>query len=690
MKQFKLSTSLFLLGILLLFPTISAVAQGIIPKPHTVVYRDGQFKIDNETRLYSNLSRKNLKTIRYWLGEVTSAPLKKTRTRNGNQIIRLIQTGKPNEMNTVPFNRYLQGYTLDVSERGIEILSPSKAGLQYGLQTLRNLTAADGTVRYVHIEDTPRFAYRGMMLDCSRHIWTTDFIKKQIDMLVRLKMNRLHLHLTDEAGWRIETKHYPELTEKATYRTTSNWEQWRATGMNYCTKDTPGAYGGYYTKQELRDIVRYAAERGVTVIPELEIPGHNNEVTSTYPQLSCTGERASDLCIGNEKSFEFIEGVLKEIMDIFPSEYIHLGGDEASGKNWLTCERCQKRMNDEHLQSKEQLQAYMMKRVNAFLNRHGRKMIGWDEITTGGTPDGAAVMAWRGADMGFKAAKDSKVIMSPTECYYLDYFQCNPATDERGQLGYTPLKSAYKFDPIPIDYQNKPEAKNIWGVQGNLWTERVDTEEHAEYMIYPRLFAVAEAGWSSPAQDYNDFKTRALGLIARMKRDGYAPYDLQNELGDRNESTSVVVHDAIGKPVTYLSPCSPRYAGTGNGTLVDGKMGDWSFKDNGWQGFIQAGRLSIVIDLQKEMDINNVSADFLQFRGPEIFFPAEVTVAVSTDGQNFEEIDKQTFKDDSTRYFVRPYTWQGKAKGRYVKVTTRAPKQGGFIFCDEVMVNRRG
>ena len=669
--------------------TCQLFAQQLIPAPRTMEVYDGTFEITPQTRVYTNLGKSERKPLFMAMDAVLQQQLKTTVHRQGTNVIRLIKTGKADVWKEVPFNANLQGYTLDCSAEGITVKSPSAAGLYHALQTLKALLA-DRQLRYLHIEDTPRFAYRGLMLDCSRHFWTVDFIKKQIDMMARLKLNRLHLHLTDAAGWRMEVKRYPELVQKAAYRTHSDWNTWWLKGDRlYCDLGTPDAYGGYYTQNDLREIVRYAAQHYITVIPEIDIPGHSEEVTYTYPQLSCDGKVNSDLCIGNEATFAFVENVLKEVMDIFPSTYIHLGGDEASGEFWKRCELCQKRMHNEHLGNTAQLQAYMMKRVNGFLQRHGRKMIGWDEMIEGGLPVESTVMAWRKADYGYQAAKlGHHVIMSPISHYYINHYQDNPSTQPPAMGGYTPLRTTYAFEPIADEYKNTNLAQYIDGVQGNLWTEMVATEQYAEYLIYPRLFAVAETGWSSAEKDFENFRQRALQTIEQMKADGYHPFDLQHESGTRKETFQVIEHEAKRKPVAYLSPYAKRYRGAGDGSLTDGKLGDWSYNDGQWQGFVDGARMCVVVDMQQTTDLRDISAEFMQFREPWIFYPTEIEVEVSADGQKYELLDKKKIAESHDQYFIRTYTWRGQAKGRYIKLTAYALKSGGWIFCDEIMINR--
>ena len=665
-------------------------AQQLLPLPNQLVYGSGKFRIHEQTGVYTNLEssqdRRLTKTASGLLGmNLTSSEGKKKKGQ-----LRLLLTNPAADPEQVPFDKQPQGYTLDATKEGVTIKSRSEAGLYYGLQTLRGLLTG-GEVPFVHVEDTPRFAYRGFMLDCSRHFWTVDFIKKQIEMMARLKLNRLHLHLTDAAGWRMELKHYPELTQKTAYRTHSHWDKWWSSGdRRYCEAGTAGAYGGYYTQDDLREIVSYAALHHITVIPEIDMPGHSEEVTFALPQLSCDGKVYSDLCIGTEETFRFAENVLREVMDIFPSKYIHIGGDEAAAEHWKTCKRCLQRMQDHHLNDVSQLQAYMMKRINAFLQAHGRSLIGWDEMIDGGLPQGSTVMAWRSIDKGVEAIKAGHhVIMSPADWCYLNFYQDNPFTQPEAMGGYTPLKVTYALEPVPEALADSAEISLIDGVQGNLWTEYIEHADRVEYMAYPRLMAIAEIGWNGGAKDYAAFRERAQALADQMRTAGYHPFDLHHESGPRKESLAGVSHAAIGKKVTYLSPYSEKYAAAGDATLTNGKQGDWSHKDGQWQGFIADKKMDVVVDMGQETELTDISADFMQFAELWIFQPCELTISVSSDGKNYTPIDHRPSIKDEDKLSIRTYQWRGHAKGRYIRYEARTDRDGGWLFTDEIVVNKQ-
>ena len=324
-----------------------------------------------------------------------------------------------------------EGYRIEATADKVAITAGRGAGLFYGLQTVIQLLDAEGTIPTGTITDEPEFAYRGLMLDVSRHFFGKEFVKKQIDAIAHFKMNRLHLHLTDAAGWRIEIKKYPRLTEFAAWRSKALWKDWWFGDRLYAEEGSPEAHGGYYTQDDIRELVKYAADRYVTIIPEIEMPAHSEEVLTAYPELSCTHEpyKQADFCVGNEKVYEFLENVLTEVIELFPSEYIHIGGDEAGKASWPSCPLCQKRMKEEGLSDVNELQSYLIERIEKFLNSKGRQIIGWDEILEGGLAPNATVMSWRGTEGGLAAVNSGhKAVMTPGGYCYLDSYQDAPHT----------------------------------------------------------------------------------------------------------------------------------------------------------------------------------------------------------------------------------------------------------------------
>ena len=682
----KVCLFLWILG--MCFHAHPILAQSVIPVPLKMEQGTGSFLLSEKTKLYTNLQGGEAELWENYL-KALPVQLKEARMKDRKQMLFLLITPKTPQLPSP------ESYTLSVTPQRIEIRATSGAGLFYGMQTLLQLMQPAGTGSYsvdsVEIEDTPRFAYRGLMLDVSRHFSTKEFIKKQIDALAYYKINRLHLHLTDAAGWRLEIKKYPLLTDFAAWRTDPTWKKWWNGGRKYLRYDEPGASGGYYTQDDIREILAYARQHYITVIPEIEMPSHSEEVLAAYPQLSCSGEpyKNSDFCVGNEETFTFLENVLTEVMELFPSEYIHVGGDEAGKSAWKTCPKCQKRMKDEHLANVDELQSYLIHRIEKFLNNHGRRLLGWDEILQGGIAPNATVMSWRGEEGGIAAVTSGHhAIMTPGAYCYLDSYQDAPYSQPEAIGGYLPLKKVYAYDPIPASLTAE-QAKLVYGVQGNLWVEYIPTPEHVEYMIYPRILALAEVAWSAPERkSWSDFHTRALSAVADLQKKGYHPFDLSKEIGSRPESLQPVSHLALGKKVIYNSPYSPHYPAQGNTALTDGIRGDWTYGDGSWQGFISDNRLDVTIDMEKETPIHSVTAAFMQVVGAEVFLPETVIISISDDGINFTELQKQHFEvSKETPIRFTDISWQGEAKGRYVRYQAQAGSEfGGWIFTDEIIV----
>lgn len=682
----KVCLFLWILG--MCFHAHPILAQSVIPVPLKMEQGTGSFLLSEKTKLYTNLQGGEAELWENYL-KALPVQLKEARMKDRKQMLFLLITPKTPQLPSP------ESYTLSVTSQRIEIRATSGAGLFYGMQTLLQLMQPTSTGSYsvpsVEIEDTPRFAYRGLMLDVSRHFSTKEFIKKQIDALAYYKINRLHLHLTDAAGWRLEIKKYPLLTDFAAWRTDPTWKKWWNGGRKYLRYDEPGASGGYYTQDDIREILEYARQHYITVIPEIEMPSHSEEVLAAYPQLSCSGEpyKNSDFCVGNEETFTFLENVLTEVMELFPSEYIHVGGDEAGKSAWKTCPKCQKRMKDEHLANVDELQSYLIHRIEKFLNNHGRRLLGWDEILQGGIAPNATVMSWRGEEGGIAAVTSGHhAIMTPGAYCYLDSYQDAPYSQPEAIGGYLPLKKVYAYDPVPASLTAE-QAKLVYGVQGNLWVEYIPTPEHVEYMIYPRILALAEVAWSAPERkSWSDFHTRALSAVADLQKKGYHPFDLSKEIGSRPESLQPVSHLALGKKVIYNSPYSPHYPAQGNTALTDGIRGDWTYGDGSWQGFISDNRLDVTIDMEKETPIHSVTAAFMQVVGAEVFLPETVIISISDDGINFTELQKQHFEvSKETPIRFTDISWQGEAKGRYVRYQAQAGSElGGWIFTDEIIV----
>ena len=650
----------------------------LLPRPQTITYTEGtldlnampQIEVQAEDAIRTRLTEYILSTD---LGKTTS---------KATYPLTLLLT----EQNT-PANE--EGYHLTISQEGVKIEARTETGLFYGIQTLSQLNLLHaGVVPTQEIEDAPRFKYRGLHLDVSRHFFSKEFVMKQMEMLASLKMNRLHLHLTDGAGWRLEIKKYPLLTDVAAWRVGKTWMEWRDNNQLYCSKNDPQAEGGYYTREDVAEMVAKAEQLHITIIPEIEMPGHSDEVLAVYPELSCKGKpyAQGEFCIGNEETFTFLENVLLEVMEMFPSEYIHIGGDEAGKGNWKECPKCQARIKKEGLKSEEELQSYAIHRMERFLNAHGRQLLGWDEILEGGLAPQATVMSWRGEEGGRKAAAAGhNVVMTPGGYCYFDAYQDSPETEPQAMSGYTTTEKVYSYDPAP---QNMEGREYVLGVQANLWTEYIPTPEHAEYMIYPRLFAISEIGWSAEeGRTYEEFEPRAIAWSDVMRKQGYNVYDLKKKVGERPVSLQKEEHLAVGCPVEYASEWSEKYAAGGETALTDGIHGSWAYGDR-WQGFLSSD-VDVVIDLGEKKALKEVSADFLQWRAAWIWLPEKVEISLSDDGKEFRSVGifSHNISQEEERPLYLNYAWQGEDAARYIRYHAYTNGiEGGWLFTDEITV----
>lgn len=638
----------------------------LIPKPAEMVVGTGYFQADTNLLMGEGQSG----TIRYILHENFDG-------------------GNP------------EAYRLKVTSKGIEAEAATGAGLFYAKQTLRQLVTPEG-IPYVDIYDTPRFPYRGLHLDVSRHFFPKEEVFKLLDAMAYYKLNTLHFHLTDAGGWRFQSDKYPKLTAEGAFRTESDWQKWwDGKDRQYLPEGTPGAYGGYYTKEDIKQMVAYATERHINIIPEIEFPGHSDEVLFAYPELSCSGKpyQNGDFCIGNPKSFAFMEDILTEVTDLFPSKYIHIGGDEAGKGAWKKCPKCQALMAKKGMKSVDELQSYMIHRAEEFLISKGRKLIGWDEILEGGLAPEATVMSWRGENGGIKAARmGHDVIMTPGGYMYFDFYQADPKTQPYAIGGYTPVKHVYSYNPVPVDSLTAEESKHIIGVQANTWTEYIQTTDHLEYMMFPRALALAEIAWTpQDLRSWEDFKPRMNANIPVLQKMGINTFTLSDEI------ETVMKVDTVKKLIEVVLdaekyPAEIRYTTDGSvptasstlykGAIVvkdsayikaaifrDGKLqgtptekkvdyhrginkpihynsklysgymaGGMNALLDGYRGGLTYldGRwqgylndLDCVVDMEEATDIHKVSIRFMQLIGPGVFQPGEVELLTSEDGENF-------------------------------------------------------
>ena len=531
----------------------------IIPRPLKMEPLKGQFLVNENTKIVGDPSLANEGGfLAEMLSAATGHPIVfSSDGAQGNIILKLDDAIKNDE-----------GYTLEVAYETITISGKTATGVFYGIETLRQLMPAkieakDGslkefTIPAVNMADSPRYTYRGMHLDVGRHFFPVDFIKEYIDLIAMHKMNTFHWHLTEDQGWRIEIKKYPKLTEIGSKRYGT------IVGHYPGTANDEKEYGGFYTQEEVKEVVAYASERHVTIIPEIELPGHSSAAIAAFPSLSCfpneltavtkdmMSEKGKEVqaagtpkivqetwgvfndvfCAGKDDTFTFLQNVLDEIMPLFPSKYIHIGGDECPKSNWKRCPNCQARIKKEGLHDEHELQSYFIQRIEKYINSKGKHIIGWDEILEGGLAPNATVMSWRGIEGGIEAAKQHHdVIMTPGHSCYFDHYQTADKENEPLAIGgKTTVADVYAYEPTPKEL-SADEQKYILGAQGNVWTEYMSTPDYIEYMILPRMSALSEVVWSSKEnKDWDNFVTRLPALARRFDALGlnYAKHVFQN------------------------------------------------------------------------------------------------------------------------------------------------------------------
>ncbi|NVK52290.1 MAG: family 20 glycosylhydrolase [Flavobacteriaceae bacterium] len=535
MRIFRLTTRFLLCTAVILLYTscfnkkTTPVKPEIIPIPLNQKVNDGTFTLDNNVAIKSD---KAFSTV---------ANFAKAFIENGSSItFTTNDTSKKISFIKDKTIKEEEAYALSVNSDAITIKANSPRGAFYGFQSLRQLLPASFedasykensvTIQNIEITDKPQFRYRGMHLDVGRHFFSVAFIKKYIDLMAMLKMNTFHWHLTEDQGWRIEIKKYPKLNEVAAFRKETLIGHYSDQPHQFDGKK----YGGYYTQEQVKDIVKYASERQITVIPEIEMPGHSQAALSAYPHLGCTEKPIDvatkwgvfdDIYCTKETTFKFLEAVLDEVMTLFPGKYIHIGGDEAPKTRWKACKNCQQVIKREGLKDEHELQSYFISRMEKYINSKGKQIIGWDEILEGGLAPNATVMSWRGTNGAIVAAKQHHdVILTPGSHCYFDHYQSTNENEPVAIGGFLPLEKVYSFNPIPEEL-TKEEAKYVLGAQGNVWTEYMKTAEHVEYMAFPRMVALSEVVWSNPKdRNFSDFKNRLVSYFKRLdaKKVNYA------------------------------------------------------------------------------------------------------------------------------------------------------------------------
>ena len=499
----------FRIAVLLLFfsqtNTIYSQVNNIIPTPKEQTIKNGFMLIENNPEIITNDKFKSASIL----------------LKNAINELNLDNDEKPKNRIRFSYNKKLDNeeYILRINSNLITISASTENGAIFGFQSLNqlmNLNLNNGAIKLKNqeIKDSPRFKYRGMHLDVGRHMYPVDFIKKYIDGLAMLKFNNFHWHLTEDQGWRIEIEKYPELNNIGSFRDSTLIGHYGDKPRQF----DKSRYGGFYTKKEIKEIIKYANKRGINVIPEIEMPGHSQAAVASYPMLGCSGEQVGvaplwgvfkEIYCSKNETFDFLEDIIDEVVELFPSKYIHIGGDEAPKTNWKACGNCQNVIEREGLKDEYELQSYFITRMEKYINSKGKQIIGWDEILEGGLAPNATVMSWRGISGGIEAAKmNHEVIMTPNAVCYLDHYQAKDTKNEPLAIGgYTPIEEIYNYEPIPSEL-DKSLHKYIIGAQGNVWTEYMKTSDHVEYMVFPRILALSEVVWADNRPSFEDFEKK--------------------------------------------------------------------------------------------------------------------------------------------------------------------------------------
>ena len=738
---------------------IQAQTVQVIPQPVSIKTGVGSYQINSKTVLVvsNGVDDNTADFFNIYIKQLYGRELKKVKQANNNYIkITTLQPLLPGKEGA---------YSLNVSSKGVSIAGQTASGSFAGVQTLIQLLPLTSTaiksnnvslkIPQVSITDYPRFAYRGIHLDCSRHFWQVDFVKKYIDYLALHKFNTFHWHLTDDQGWRIEIKKYPQLTSKGSWRNGTIIGRYPGTGNDNLQ------YGGYYTQEDIKDIVKYASQRFITIIPEIEMPGHASAAIASYPQLSCfpqestinyfpkqctwsgdtTGKQVQQtwgvfddvFCAGKENTFKVLQDVLDEVLALFPSRYIHIGGDECPKENWKRCSLCQQRMKDEHLKDEHELQSYFIQRIEKYLNSKGRRIIGWDEILEGGLAPNATVMSWRGEQGGIDAAKQNHdVIMTPGNPVYFDHSQST--NEDSITIGdYNSIEKVYSYEPIPMEL-NDAQAKHILGAQANLWTEYMAFPSKVEYQLFPRIAALSEVLWSPKASKnwknfqirlnalfkrydllkinyskaYFDLKTSVLPLakyngvqwkLETKLKSGIIKYQVDDNeklstylspvkvnkstvlkgffyIGKKLESVVIEkfhFNKATGKKIMLTKVSSPSYPGDGAFTLVNGVINETGLgKSRQFLGF-SGDDCEVVIDLGNISEVKNVIVHSLTEKGSWIYPLKNVELKISNDGVNFNEVSFDAASDIKGNQHLRTslILKDNKTTTRYIKIAIR-------------------
>ena len=693
----------------------------VVPYPNHVEVKSGTFAAAGaEFHTDAAMDELSKAAVADFAGQLSLASGKKSTVQDG--------TASSGFIFTVNENLPKEAYTLEISRKSVKVEASALNGFFYALQTIRQMLPAeifgaaaaedkDWSIQCCRIEDAPRFAYRGMHMDVSRHFFDIDMVKKYIDVMAIHKLNTLHWHLTDDQGWRIEIKKYPKLTEVGSIRNKT------IIGHIFDSKgydNTRYGEGMWYTQDQIREVIDYAAAKGIEIIPEIDLPGHMLAALAAYPELGCTGgpyEVWGDwgianevLCAGNEKTMLFLEDVLNEVADLFPSEYFHIGGDECPKVYWEKCPKCQAKIKElglkdtEEFQAEHFLQSYVMTRMTNFLEKKGKKIIGWDEILEGEVAENAIVMSWRGTSGGIKAAQmGHDVIMTPNTFYYLDYYQSEDTANEPLAIGgYLPVEKCYSYEPFAEEMTDEEKA-HILGVQANLWTEYITSDDHLEYMLLPRMTALSEVQWCQSENkcwerflesadnfcriydvagyNYGKHIFNARGSVKvengavyvsleaqgdtpiRYTLDGSEPteastlYEGPVEIKEScvlkaksfingSETQTFVkefnAHKAMAKDMTMNTPAHVHYNTGLPYILADGIRGNENFRSGDWGGW-RVEPLDITVDMGEGVTYSKVLIGAVVIKYDDIFNPSILTVFTSDNGNDFTEVAKAEY-----------------------------------------------
>lgn len=691
----------------------------VIPRPESVQMLDGSFTISTGTTIHADAPVRPLaEFLQTALQDLPAA-----------QVSPDSKTASAIWLGTGSLGKD-EAYVLEVTPDRIRITGNDAAGVFYGIQSLLQLAGQSPVIPACRIADSPRFAYRGLHLDVGRNMFSLNFLKKYIDLMAFYKLNTFHWHLTEDQGWRIEIKKYPELQRVAAYRD--------ETIIGH-KKDSPHRfdgvrYGGFYTQEEVKELVQYAAERYITIIPEIEMPGHASAALAAYPHLGCRGEgyRTATFwgvfdevfCAGKDSTFLFLEDVLDEVLALFPSKYIHIGGDECPKARWKECPHCQKRIKDHHLEDEHELQSYFIRRIEKYLNGRGREIIGWDEILEGGLSPNATVMSWRGEAGGVESARQRhRVIMTPESHLYFDYYQSLDPGEPTAAAWFTPLDKVYNYEPYPQELE--PEFHPyIMGVQGNVWSEYMADSARVEYMAFPRALALAETAWTPAGQkDYPGFLERLRQNEKLLKSKGINYFDRYEELkyewkgntlnlsttlpggriyytlDGRNPTDQDILyqnpvcfdkslvlksqvfregkpygkvltqdfqfHKAVSGKVQIRHSPKPAFNPASPLALVNGLTGNARYNNGEWVGF-SGEDLEVVIDLERVQKISRLGINILKYHWQRMWEPDTLVFYLSKDGVSYKEVFRTSEFPENGINAVRVKI--KSAKARYVKV----------------------